>query len=127
MLKFTPNTMIRVQYRKTDYTPGKGTTERWEDITYTVCGKCCNQYPCEWSNAFGGDVFAAASQNIKELATIRMGYVPQIFERANEGRVRIFRAGETNVKKTFAVYGQVDNVKMQNRLMEFKVQRLEVQ
>ena len=126
MISFRPNTMIRVQWRKNSYTAGEGAGHEWRDVTFSAGGIMRVWFPCEWVNAFGTDVYTAESLNIRGAATVRMGYVPELFEVLSHERVRIFRNGETDPRRAYATVGQPDNVRMENRMLEFKVQQLEV-
>ena len=123
MLKITPNCMIRVERKNSIYTPGEETKERWEPITYSMGDAALSAFPCEWKNAFGDEIIVAEEKRLRELATIRMGFNPDLWEAINSAEVRIFCNGDE--KNAYAVYGSADNVGMRNQQLEFKVKRME--
>ena len=124
MLKFTPNARISFEVRQSGYTPGKGATPDWQPIVSNLGQTPISLFPCEWTNAFGSDVLAAASMNIKQMATVRMGFCPQVYNALMNKEVKIYLNGDT--QHYYKAIGNCDNVKMENRLLEFKVQRTEV-
>lgn len=124
MLKFIPNARISFEVQQIGYTPGKGTTTDWKPITASLGQTQISVFPCEWTNAFGSDALSAASLNIKQMATVRMGFCPQVYSALTDKEVKIYLNGD--MQRPYKAIGSCDNVKMQNRLLEFKVQRLEV-
>lgn len=125
-IHITPNAIIAVECNNPKYTVGVGVEDNWQTISYSMGEITCTTFPCEWTNVYGNDVFVAESQNIKELATIRMGYNPDILTALNATEVRIYRNGDTKEENAFTVYGSADNIKLQNKMLEFKVRRLAV-
>lgn len=126
MLEIKNNIGIRFQYFSSLYVKGKGSTPKWLDFTYLMGDKEQNIFPAQWRNAFGGELIQAESLNIKQLATIRMGFNPQLYEILKTKQVRIFQNNETDETKAFSLYGSCDNVYMADKVLEFKVHRLEV-
>lgn len=118
MLKFAANASFRAVMLDDD--------ERETPITYQLSqdGEKLQDFPCEWRSAFGGDVLTAEAQGIRDLATVRMGFNPNLYEALQFGRVRIYRNGEGNPERTFEVYGSPDNVEQRNLQLEFRVRRI---
>ena len=126
MLDFIPNTSIRVEIENSDYIPGKGEVTQWDVFRFHYAGRELSFFPCEWRNAFGDDLIRAETEQIKFLATVRMGFNPDLLEALNSGKVRIYRNGETDPQKAYTVYGSCDNVGEQAAQLEFKVRREQV-
>lgn len=124
MLKFTPNARISFEARQDGYTPGKGATIDWQPVVADLGQTPVSLFPCEWTNAFGSDALAAASMNINQMATVRMGFCPQVYSALMDKEVKIYLNGDA--RRPYKAVGNCDNVKMENRLLEFKVQRAEV-
>lgn len=122
MISFKPNTQIEVHAPKSEYIKGEGSQTTYEAITYTLCGNKNPAFYCEWRGSFGADVLTADSMNIKDLATIRMPFNPDIYAALRQKQVKILRAGDD---EPFEVVGSPDNYLMQNRMLEFKVKRME--
>ncbi|WMJ23459.1 hypothetical protein RBG61_01975 [Paludicola sp. MB14-C6] len=120
------NTGVKFSYLDSSYKKGVGSVDEWVEFTYKMGESTHFIFPAEWTNAFGNDVFQAESLKIRELATVRMGYNPDLFKILNTKKVKIWRNNETGDKNAFTVYGPSDNVKMRDQMLEFKVQRLEV-
>lgn len=125
-IHITPNSIIAVEYNNPDYSDEIGTVEKWEPVIYKMGSITCTTFPCEWTNAYGKDVFIAESENINELATIRMGFNPDVLAALLNTQVRLYRNNETKEDEAFTIYGSADNIKLQNQMIEFKVRRLKV-
>ena len=124
-LAIRPQTLIRITEKISQYTPGTGASETWAPLTRISGGQASDAFPVEWRGAFGADMVSAAAQNIRQMATIRMAYHPDVWKALRTGEVRIYLAQEGPEAKPYVVYGDVDNVRMENRVLEFKVHRLE--
>ena len=118
-----PNVIIAVKCNNTKYVVGKGAVSEFVPITYTMGKLECTTFPVQWVNAYGKDMLIAQSENISELATIRMGYHPELYEALCSTEVQVFRNEEVD---PFVVHGSVDNIFMRNQILEFKVKRLVV-
>ena len=121
-MNYKPNTRIEFLIPKNEYVEGSGVKKNFIPIEHMLCGVKNTAFYCEWRGGFGADVLAADSMNIKEFGTIRMSYHPEIYKALCKGEVKIYRAGD---KKPFKAVGSPDNYLMQNRIIEFKVARLE--
>ncbi len=126
IFNYVPNTAILVQYENSEYIKGQSSKPKWENVTFLLGTLESDTFYVQWTNAYGSDLVVAQSNNINQLATIRMGYHPKLHEVLNSKKVRIFVNGETDAKKAFTTYGPCDNVHMKNQMLEFKVQRLDV-
>lgn len=95
-------------------------------FTYRLspAGERLQDFPCEWRSVFGADVLAAEAQGIRALATVRMGFNPDLYEALQFGRVRIYRNGEESTERAFEVYGSPDNIEQRNLQLEFRVRRI---
>lgn len=120
-----PHTFIRISKKTSTYTAGNGASETWAPLTRICHGVVSDAFPVEWRGAFGADMISAAAQNIRQMATIRMSYHPDVWEALRTREVRVHLVEEGPKAHPFVVYGDADNVGMQNQVLEFKVHRLE--
>ena len=125
-LSICPNTPIRLERKDTQYLPGSGSQERWIPITRTSQGVESAGFLAQWKGAFGADMASAAAQNIRQMATVRMAYHPEVWKALRYGEVRVYLEEEGEKANPFLVYGDADNMNMENQIIEFKVHRLEV-
>ena len=124
-LSIRPQTFVRIEKKTSAYQPGTGASDTWAPITRSCYGMVSDTFPVEWRGAFGADMVSAAAQNIRQMATIRMAYHPAVWEALRSGEVRVFLAEEGPKARPFTVYGDADNVAMENRILEFKIHRRE--
>lgn len=122
-MTFTPNTLIKILAKQTDYTPGVGTQSSYVPVTYQLVpgGKVRDAYMVEWRSAFGSDVLTAEQLSIKSLATVRMGYSPGVVKALGTTDVKILLNGDEGL--AYKPVGAPDNMRMEGRWLEFKVQR----
>ena len=131
MLRFNPNTPLKFYSKETTYVPGKGNTTTWEEINsdgYSV-------FYGEWKGSFGDRAFTAESLGVKDSATIRTFYNPNIYAKLKTIHVIVIKnADETaivdgklykNNPNCYELWGGVDNVLEENKYMEFMVRRYE--
>ena len=131
MLKFNPNTPIQFYTKETVYVPGQGNTTSWVPIT---SGEFDTFY-CEWKGTYGDRAISAEALGIKDSATIRAFYNPNIYEKIRRVQTIVvknsdstaFVDGEPNKNNPnlYELWGGVDNVKEENQYIEFKVRRYE--
>lgn len=119
------------------YETGKGNTTTWTLYTEGAM----SVFPCEWR----GKILAGKNQNETfdgnaegslERATIRMPYVPNLYEKLRSGAMVAVKAadgtavvdGEPNLMSAsvYEVFGTVDNILEENQYMEFQLARYEV-
>ena len=122
IINFKPNTQIRICEPVTEYVKGKNPIKTVVPITYTLGDDTNELFYCEWRGSFGADLLTADSMNIKDLATVRMPYNPDVFEALRSKQVIIYQAG---IDDPYEVVGSPDNYLMQNRMIEFKVKQTE--
>lgn len=121
MVSIKPNIQIKIAKESSTYIPGKGTTVTEKCVTNNIFGSESDIFYCEWRGNFGSDVMLAEAQNIKDLSTIRMNYHPDVYFALQDETVKIYRNEEP---APFTVYGAVDNINLENRILEFKVKRI---
>ena len=130
-LKFNPNTPIQFYTKETTYIPGKGNTTTWQELDsdgYKV-------FYCEWRTMYGDRALTAESLGVKDSATIRTFYNPNIYNKITRVQTIIvknldnaaFVDGEPdkNNPNLYELWGGVDNVLEENQFMEFRVRRYE--
>lgn len=109
-------TRIRVQYLKETKVPGQlEPTVAWVDLG--------NQNPidtpkyryCSWVNAHGQDVMLNEKLLTDEVAKIKMAYDPRITSECT-----VIKGDDT---KRFKINGTPDNIRDENREIEFVVKR----
>ena len=119
------------------YTAGQGNSTTWTLYTEGAM----SVFPCEWR----GKILAGKNQNetfdgnaegALERATVRMPYVPNLYEKLRSGAMVAVKAadgtavvdGEPNLlsSSVYEVFGTVDNIMEENMFMEFQLARYEV-
>lgn len=130
MLKFNPTTPIKLYTKETEYIPGQGNTTTWQELDsdgYKV-------FYCEWRGSFGDRAISAEALGVKDSATIRTFYNPNIYNKLRTVQVIIAKNGanilkdgvpDKNNPDCYELWGGVDNVLEENRFMEFRVRRFE--
>lgn len=128
MLKFNPTTPLLFYSKESVYISGSGAQSTWNKVVD------CFLY-CEWRGSFGDRAIAAQAQGVKESATIRMSYHPDVYRKLVEKQVVIIKnIGEAGIKggspdknnpNVYELWGGVDNIEERNQFMEFKVRRYE--
>lgn len=126
MIEIKPNVGLSFSYLKTEYDPDNGTVKSWLPITYSVSeSELLSLFPAQWTNAFGTEQITAQSLNVCRLATVRMGYNPELYEKLTTSRVKLWKNEVSGDDFAYMLYGSVDNVSERNLVLEFKVQRYE--
>lgn len=133
-MKLTPNIPLKFLEKNTAYIAGKGPEINYSYITTIFAGIENNIFWGEWKNAYGQQILDAQAQGVNELATIRMVYIPEVYEALRSKDITIVKHAENIQFKedkpmfnqnTFKIYGSVDNVNEENKIIEFKVRRYE--
>jgi hypothetical protein len=132
MLKFNPTTPMQLYYAKDGtYTAGSGATRSWELIE---SGDYDTFYG-EWKGTYGDRALAAESLGVKDSATVRTFYNPDIYEKLRSCRVIVVKNADSDAvsagvpdrtnPNVYELWGGVDNVMEENQFMEFRVRRYE--
>ena len=126
MLKFNPTTPIVFYASVSEYVPGVGQTETWQEIG-TLYG--------EWRGSFGDRKLSAQALGVSDSATVRTFYHPDIYSKMKTNRTVVIKNADTTAIKDgapdklnpncYEVWGGVDNVLEANQYMEFAVRRYE--
>lgn len=131
MLKFNPNTPVKFYTKETVYVPGQGNTTTWQEIDsdgYKV-------FYCEWRGSFGDRAMSAEALGVKDSATVRTFYNPNVYAKLKTVQVIVVKNADTtaivggtpdkNNPNCYELWGGVDNIKEENQFMEFRVRRYE--
>jgi|LSQX01.3.fsa_nt_gb hypothetical protein len=126
MLKFNPTTPVRYYVKKSKYIPGKGQESRWEDLGVLYA---------EWRGTHGDRSTSAQALGVRESATVRTFYHPEIHAALESAEVVVVKnndqatlrggAPDKNNANAYELWGGVDNVEEANQCMEFMVRRYE--
>lgn len=130
-LKFNPSTPIQIFTKETSYVPGQGNTTTWQELNsdgYKV-------FYCEWRTMYGDRAMTAETLGVKNSATIRTFYNPNIYNKINKEQAIIVKnlddtafvegKPDKDNPNLFELWGGVDNVLEENKFMEFRVRRYE--
>ena len=130
LIKFNPTTPIKLYTKETTYIPGQGNTTTWQELDsdgYKV-------FYCEWRGSFGDRALSAEALGIKDSATIRAFYNPNIYNKLRAVQVTVAKNGadilkdgqpDKNNPDCYELWDGVDNVKEDNQFLEFRVRRYE--
>lgn len=118
----------------TIYVPGQGNTTAWVLFTQGTM----SVFPCEWRGKIlagknQNETFLGDAEGALERASIRMPYIPALFEKLRSGAMIAVKGsipeGETGPNLTsqnvYEVFGTVDNMLEENQYMEFQLARYE--
>lgn len=118
----------------TIYAPGQGNTTAWVLFTQGTM----SVFPCEWRGKIlagknQNETFLGDAEGALERASIRMPYIPALFEKLRSGAMIAVKGsipeGETEPNLTsqnvYEVFGTVDNMLEENQYMEFQLARYE--
>ena len=107
---------------------------KFELITNDFLGEKIETYFCEWLNLYGTEYIIAQQKNVEYSAKIRMVYNPFLYAILQKKNIYISKNAENIFKENrpdknnincFVIFGTVENIREQNRIMEFKVRRYE--
>lgn len=130
-------TAVSFWEKSTTYIAGQGNSTTW---TLFAEG-AMSVFPCEWRGKFGygkrgNETYEADAEGVIDRATIRMPYIPALYNKLRTGAVIVIKGadesglvdgepdpGNPNVYET---YGGIDNILEENQYMEFHVHRYEV-
>lgn len=133
--KFT--TAVSFWEKVTAYTTGQGNTTDW--VLYTE--GTMSVFPCEWRGKFGygrrgNETYEADAEGVIDRASIRMPYIPGLYNKLRTGAVVVVKGGNTSAlidgepdptnPDVYETYGGIDNIYEENQYMEFLVHRYEV-
>ena len=130
-MRFNPNTPIKFYAQATAYVPGQGNTTSWQ----AIASGSINTYWCEWTGSFGDRAMSAQALGVKDSASIRMVYNPDVYAKLRTVKVVIVKNADAaavvagvidkNNPNVYELWGGVDNAKEVNQFMEFRVRRYE--
>ncbi len=131
-MKFNPTTPVKFYAKKEGtYVAGQGATSTWE----LVASGTYNTFYCEWTGTYGDRAISAEALGVKDSATVRTFYNPDVYEKLKREQVVVIKNTDSTAivggvpdKKNHNVYelwGGVDNVKEENQYLEFRVRRYE--
>ena len=130
-------TPVRFWEKVSTYESGKGPSTEWK--LYTEGSMTV--FPCEWRGKFGygkmgNATYDADAEGVLDRATIRMPFIPELYNKMRTVSVivvkgmdgDVFKNGEPNPEdpNTYEVYGGIDNIYEECQYMEFHVHRYEV-
>ncbi len=131
MLKFNPTTPVKFYAKETAYVPGQGQTDTWALVTSGIY----DTFYCEWTGTFGERALRAQALGVSDSATVRTFYSPAVYAKLRTEQVVVVKnADETaivdgvpdkNNPNVYELWGGADNVKEDNRFIEFRVRRYE--
>ena len=119
------------------YEAGKGNSTTW--VLYTE--GTMSVFPCEWRGKFGygkmgNATYEADAEGVLDRATIRMPFIPGLYEKLRTSAVVIVKGADGDAVKdgepnpedpnVYEAYGGIDNIYEENQYMEFHVHRYEV-
>lgn len=130
-LKFNPTTPVKIYTKKVEYIQGQGNTTTWEELD----SDGYNVFYCEWRMMYGDRALTAEGLGVKESATVKTFYNPNIYNAIRKSQTLIIKnIDETAFKdgkpvrdnpNLYELWGGVDNILEENRYMEFRVRRYE--
>ena len=116
MLKFNPNTPVKFYTKEIEYVVGEGNRTTWEAIN----SNGNTVFYGEWKGTYGDRALSAEALGVKESATIRTFYNPNIYNKLRSVQVLVVKnANETafidgepdkNNPDLYELWGGVDNV-----------------
>jgi hypothetical protein len=130
------NTPIKIHYSETD----KDEKEIFHTVESEFLDKIVDIFYCEWTGTFGNQVLQNQAIGVIDVATIRIRYNPDVYQALRDknnisiakNAVDIFKldrfGNSTYDRKNincYMIFGDVDNIKEENRIIEFKVRRYE--
>lgn len=129
MLKFRPTVPVDYYSKESTYIPGKGNTTTWKRVLSTSLF-------CEWRSSYGERALAAQAVGVKDSATVRTFYHPDLHQKLQQQQVLLVKyGGELPLTKSnepdvasphiYELWGGVDNKAEENQYMEFNVRRYE--
>lgn len=119
------NTLIKFDVVKDEYIKGIGnntTTERFKVKVSNAIETDCLY--CEWSNNYGSVALMQQQQGIRESARIRMPFVRSLVEAVKKNNLIIYKHGIEEDTHIFELATSVDDIKEDNKVIEFQVRRM---
>ena len=131
MLKFNPTTPVKFYAKTTEYIPGQGQSTTWTLVT----SGAYDTFYCEWTGTFGERALRAQALGVSDSATVRTFYSPAVYAKLRTEQVVVIKNGDAtaivdgvpdkNNPNVYELWGGADNVKEDNRFIEFRVRRYE--
>jgi hypothetical protein len=132
---------LKFYTEQSSYVVGEGYTTAWLPLKTTVditgTPQEVSVFWGNWKSAYGKQVYDAQAVGIEEAATVRMTFIPSIYEALRGKQVVISKGAGTILDggglpdkdniEAYTVFGGVDNVGELGKEMEFKVRRYESQ
>ena len=88
-MRFNPTTPIKFYAKDSVYVPGEGNTTTWQELT----SGDYNTFYGEWRGSFGDRALSAEALGIKDSATIRTFYNPNIYAKLRSVQVIVAKNG----------------------------------
>lgn len=130
-IRFNPTTPVKFYAKESEYVPGEGQTTTWKLVTSWVY----DTFYCEWQGTFGDRALSAEALGIKDSATVRTFYNPAVYAKLRTVQVVVIKNADAtaivdgepdkNNPNVYELWGGVDNVREENRFIEFRVRRYE--
>lgn len=130
-IKINPTTPVKLYTKETTYISGQGNTTAWMELNsdgYSV-------FYGEWRTMYGDRAISAEALGIKDSATFRTFYNPNIYNKLRTVQVIVIKNADDsaivegvpdkNNPNCYELWGGVDNVLEKNQYMEFRVRRYE--
>ncbi len=141
-MKFNPTTPIKFYAKTSEYVPGQGDTITWiliESIIKPEEGEIpaekASVFYCEWQGSYGERALSAEALGVKDSATVRTFYNPDIYSKLKTVQVVVIKNADSTAIKSgvpdknnanvYELWGGVDNVREENQFIEFRVRRYE--
>lgn len=130
-MRFNANTPLKFYGQTVTYVPGQGNTTVWTVIKSSNF----DTFWAEWTGSFGDRAMSAQALGVKDSASIRMVYNPDVYAKLRTEKVVIIKHADAsaivggvpnkNNPNVYELWGGVDNVKEERQFMEFRVRRYE--
>lgn len=132
-LNFSPTTPLKFLTKQTKAGEiGQGTVTDYFPIETAVAGMSVDTYWCEWRTDHGTVKATLFNSGVAESATVRMYYIPEVYNALRTEEVAIAYNAEDIIStneiiesanpNAWQIFGQPDKV---NNVMEFSVRRYE--
>lgn len=129
-------TAVQFFFRQRAYTAGHvGTSDTWIKFRSLIGETVIDVFWAEWRGSYGTQQVTAMSMGVYDLCTIRMDYHPDLYGLLRTKEALIIRNAAAdaveygipvkNHPDVYTLWGAVDNIRNQRKIMEFKVRRWE--
>ena len=127
-------TAVSFWEKVTAYVPGQGNNTSWTLYTEGTM----SVFPCEWRNKIlagknQNETFDGNAEGALERATVRMPFIPALYEKLRSGAMIAVKGGNTESDSepnltsanAYEVFGTVDNLLEECQYMELQLARYE--